>query len=542
MAYVDYEGNGGSYSSSDPSQPDNRPPSVWTDPGAVVTPPYTPASQGVTDPTTRAGSAPDPNSPAELARLNAIYGPGGTVYDKPSSTSTWNPQQETYNAPASSGFDSGSWIASQLASAQSTDDPAYWKNHIDSDPNVQNPATRDSALAYWAGRIAQGDGALGVRNGSVQKFQDGGGGGASAYASSPGGNPGSYTDPSSMLYLQQVLKRLQQVQQPQDNSILDLLKSLAMTQVQKLQQKPYSAADDQALITQYREPLNQARDTAKQQAALDLSRRGIGPTSGVYQDRMKQIDQAYVKGVAQGSNQMGVNAVQQQNTNALQALQILSGLQSATNTQTDRSNAMSDQAVNLAKMFPDFDATRLDQLLRASGDTSGSSSAPEQPRRAGESEPECGRDELRERPGHCGSVGQVLRDLVSRDVQVCDDVMENAPEILIASLLTALKVDDDARVRECVGWLLIDVHEPSAWTSALDAIQAQVFGPVPTDRRALAEFLLFRLLRFVTADNQPAMQSLAALFAMNLPADDLGLPSRFGRLELLLKPCDSTLH
>lgn len=331
---------------------------------------------GITDPTPRAGGAPDGNSPAELARLNAIYGPGGSVYSPPTPTSTWNPQTEAYNAPASSAFDSGSWVSSQLASAQSTDDPGYWKSHIDSDPNVQNPATRDSALAYWAGRIAQGDGALAVRNGTKQKFQDGGGGGAAnPYASQPGGNPGGYTDPSSMLYLQQVLQRLQQVQQPQDTSILDLLKSLAMTQVNKLQQKPYSAADDQALITQYREPLNQARDTAKQQAALDLSRRGIGPTSGVYQDRMKQIDQAYVKGVAQGSNQMGVNAVQQQNANALQSLQILSGLQSATNTQTDRSNAMSDQAVTLAKMFPDFDASRLDQLLRASGDTSGSSNA-----------------------------------------------------------------------------------------------------------------------------------------------------------------------
>lgn len=351
----------GSYSPADPSPPDNRPPSVWTDPGAVLTP----SSQGVTDPSTRAGSAPDPNSPEELARLNKIYGPGGSVYSPPTPTATWNANTETWNtpaAPAASG-DLMSRIQAALSAAKSTDDPNYWYQKISADPNGAG-----SAWGYWVDRINRGNGAgLGL-----PLFQDGP---ANAYASQPGGNPGGYTDPSSMLYLQQVLQRLQQVQQPQDNSILDLLKSLAMTQVQKLQQKPYSAADDQALITQYREPLNQARDTAKQQAALDLSRRGIGPTSGVYQDRMKQIDQAYVKGVAQGSNQMGVNAVQQQNTNALQALQILSGLQSATNTQTDRSNAMSDQAVNLAKMFPDFDATRLDQLLRASGDTSGSSSA-----------------------------------------------------------------------------------------------------------------------------------------------------------------------
>lgn len=257
---------------------------------------------------------------------------------------------------------------------------AQWAGMPGADPSLRNDPN------YWLGAIK---GRGGLNAGNLQFWQDAsvgptaffnnpnreqGNAGASNPYAATGGNPGGYTDASSQLYLDQVLQRLQQVQQPQDNSIFELLKSLATQQATKLQQAPYTPADDAALITQYRQPLTQARDTAKQQAALDLSRRGITPTSGVYQDRMKAIDVAYEGGVAQGANQMGVNAVQLKNQNAMQALQILSSLSGANNTQIDRSNAMKDQAVNLAQMFPNFDAQRLNQLLQASGD-SGSSSA-----------------------------------------------------------------------------------------------------------------------------------------------------------------------
>lgn len=262
-------------------------------------------------------------------------------------------------------------------------DPGYasqFVSYFGTQPGV-NPSVRTDPN-YWIGKLTSGE--LGSdENYIIQKMMTpegppaGGGGNAArpAAAAAAPVNPGGYTDPSSLAYLQEITNRLNQLHQPQDTQIYDLLKSLATEQATKLQQAPYTPADDAALITQYRQPITQARDTAKQQAALDMSRRGIGPTSGVYQDRMKQIDQAYVGGVAQGANQMGVNAVSLKNSNALQALQILSGLNTTTNTMTDRTNALSDRALEVAKMFPDFDATRLDQLLRASGDNSGSSSA-----------------------------------------------------------------------------------------------------------------------------------------------------------------------
>lgn len=51
------------------------------------------------DPTKPKPAGPDPNSPEELARINAIYGPGGSVYAPPTPTSPWNPTTEAYAAP-----------------------------------------------------------------------------------------------------------------------------------------------------------------------------------------------------------------------------------------------------------------------------------------------------------------------------------------------------------------------------------------------------------------------------------------------------------
>jgi hypothetical protein len=76
------------------------------------------------------------------------------------------------NAAQSGGGDLRSRIQKALSDAGSTDDPEYWYQKISSDPNGAG-----SAWAYWLDRINRGDGAAGVRNGTVQRFQDSGGGG-----------------------------------------------------------------------------------------------------------------------------------------------------------------------------------------------------------------------------------------------------------------------------------------------------------------------------------------------------------------------------
>lgn len=258
-----------------------------------------------------------------------------------------------------------------------------WSQVAGSNPSLANDPN------YWLGRIKQTGGLTASNDGYWQNLGMRPEGAPESWsASNPGGtatgatpylasgtNPGGYDDPSAMIYLNQLLQRLNQVQQPVDNSILDQLKALVQANVSRLNQAPYTDTESQALITQMRDPITQARDQAKQQAAENMSRRGISPTSGIFQAEMTKIDNAYQTGVAQGSNQLAVNAVAQKNTNAAQALSELNSLLGVQNTSVDRANAMADQAVTLAQGFPNFDASRLNSLLAASGDTSSASSA-----------------------------------------------------------------------------------------------------------------------------------------------------------------------
>lgn len=378
MAYVDYGEGGGS------NPPDSgmggwinfSDPSFTADP-AASNPSYYGTIAG--DYKSLLGRDPENNSVVDSwyngtgGNFDAIYqgifnSPEAIAY-RARPSNAWDPNAPapgTTSAPAPASGDLMARIQAQLAYAKSSDDPNYWFQKISADPNGAG-----SAWGYWADRINRGNGAqLGL-----PLFQDGPAAapavatGASPFLSS-GTNPGDYSDPSSAIFLNQVLQRLNQVQQPQDHSVLDLLNSLALKRVDALNAPPYSAADEQALITKYREPLTAARDAAYQRNREVASQKGFLPSSGLIRTMDNSVNRGYEQGIAQGSNTMAVNAIQQKQANAEQQLQILSSLIGANNQATDRSNAMSDQAVQLAKMFPDFDAQRLDQMLRASSDPS----------------------------------------------------------------------------------------------------------------------------------------------------------------------------
>jgi hypothetical protein len=108
--------------------------------------------------------------PASGSSLGGFTSPLGTVGEHPDELAF----AQSHNQPSSSasGGDLKSRIAQALKDAGSTDDPEYWFQKISADPNGAG-----SAWGYWVDRINRGDGALGVRNGTVQKFQDSGGGG-----------------------------------------------------------------------------------------------------------------------------------------------------------------------------------------------------------------------------------------------------------------------------------------------------------------------------------------------------------------------------
>lgn len=250
-------------------------------------------SVNTTDPTVK---SPDPSSGGLVARNDPA---GGGTGPQGGSTA---PQQSTPTT-----FDPGSWVNSQLTSAQSTDDPNYWLTHINSDPNVQNPATRDSALAYWAGRIAQGDGALGVRQGTIQKFQDG-----SVAGTGPAPNQGSgtgFADPAYQALNALAQARITSLQQPQSFPQLDaLMQQLQQQEAVNKQRAQGLATQWGSRVTELQQPLLttpqvvqqhalasnsllDSRDAALANAKASQSARGFAPTSGLASDAARQINE-----------------------------------------------------------------------------------------------------------------------------------------------------------------------------------------------------------------------------------------------------------
>lgn len=99
------------------------------------------SGQGVTDPSVKSATPPDPNSPEEIARLNGIYGPGGTAMTRPSPTATWDPQKEAWNPETTPTTTTGGgdadlraqiakWAAMQGADPSLSGNPDYWVDAI----------------------------------------------------------------------------------------------------------------------------------------------------------------------------------------------------------------------------------------------------------------------------------------------------------------------------------------------------------------------------------------------------------------------------
>jgi hypothetical protein len=311
-------------------------------------------------PTTPAGQQWDPNV-ASFVPTNIPIDPTGYVMQGGQLVGRSNPSART------SAGGGGDWIAQTLADVQSTDDPEFWRRVIGADPKVA--AGDQSAIDYWKDRIRRGDGSALVKSGQLQKFQDGP---PTAYGGFGNGtNPGGFDDPSSVLYLNEVLSRLAQLKQPRSDPAEGQLAQLIQSLVDASKQQPYTAGNDAALVAHYRDPLTQARDAAVRQNTEQASRRGFLPSSGLLRRLNTDTNSAYIQGIAKGSNDLGVRAVDEQQTRALQAIQALGGLVQNNRTTQDRQDAVANQVLNLASIFPQFDERRLALLLNASADNPG---------------------------------------------------------------------------------------------------------------------------------------------------------------------------
>lgn len=170
---------------------------------------------------------------------------------------------------------------------------------------------------------------------------------------------------STELYVNEILSRLQQLRQPINDPMNQALQIAALQRVQALQGDPYTAADDAALIAKYREPITQARDAQIQRNREEASRRGFLASSGLLDVLNENTDRGYQQAVAQGSNDLALQAIDEKNRRAQEGLAILAGLVNAENARRSEIDTRSNQLVQTAALLPGLDAQRLSMLLDA---------------------------------------------------------------------------------------------------------------------------------------------------------------------------------
>lgn len=167
------------------------------------------------------------------------------------------------------------------------------------------------------------------------------------------------------LYVNEILSRLQQLRQPINDPMNQALQIQALQRVQALQGDPYTAADDAALIAKYREPVTQARDAQYLRNREEASRRGFLASSGLLDYLNQNTDRGYQQAVAQGANDLALQAIDAKNQRAQEGLAILASLVQNENARRSEVENKSNQLVQTAALLPNLDAQRLGLLLDA---------------------------------------------------------------------------------------------------------------------------------------------------------------------------------
>lgn len=195
-----------------------------------------------------------------------------------------------------------------------------------------------------------------------QPYATGASGGASG-----GGGTG---DPSSELFINEVLSRIGSLHQPVNDPLAPLYQLMAMQRIQGLQGAPYTAGEDAALTARYMNPLTTARDAELQQNKERIGQRGMLPTSGLLDQLNKSTNANYQTGVALGSNDLAVRAVDEKQRRQDEALQVLQQALGQSRTQRSEQDQRSQQIIDLANMLPAMDERRLTLLNQSATDTS----------------------------------------------------------------------------------------------------------------------------------------------------------------------------
>lgn len=315
-----------------------------------------------------AAPAPAPSAPAPTAPFPQDWNVG--PIDQPGRTKVQKDAGQVFNTPG--------WTPPPPGPNASAPRPSVNPGVVYTD--AQGNGYDVPALAAAWGNPSFKNDPINARVGDILS-QYGYGGGSATVAAKAGTSSGSapadtttpYKNSSQDLLLNAVLQRLQQLQTPADTSMSDLFAKYGLAQVDKLNQPPFTDTQNAALLTQHMEPLTQARDTTKQQAAENLARRNIGPSSGVFVDTMNKIDTAYQRGVAGVTNTLNIQGIDQVTKNNQLQLTILSSLADMSRVNQQIADQRSQEAVTTAAIPFNTDLQTLSALSSASGGDNASS-------------------------------------------------------------------------------------------------------------------------------------------------------------------------
>lgn len=169
--------------------------------------------------------------------------------------------------------------------------------------------------------------------------------------------------------------------EPQYQQLLDFLQK----RFEELQGPGYTGAENEVLRTQALDPVERDRTAAKQRMTEQLAARGITPDSGIFQDAMRQVDQAFdgiraqqQTGLAsqelarredrsQRAAQIGGTLVDIPQARAREQLDVFAALEGLSRSVRAEEEARRREAITYAGALADLPVQRLQLALQALG-------------------------------------------------------------------------------------------------------------------------------------------------------------------------------
>lgn len=179
-----------------------------------------------------------------------------------------------------------------------------------------------------------------------------------------GGSANPFDDPATKPYIDQLLKRIQELQLPQQNPQMDSLQAYLKKYFEQLQGPTYTPQQQDTIHTQALDPLQRQRQAELQQVALTMAKRGITPGSGPYLQAERDINQKFDSLGAQTQGGLALNEINLGRENQQQAVNVGSAAAQLSNGQFLQQENRANQALNFGSQIPQLAQQRMAQAIQ----------------------------------------------------------------------------------------------------------------------------------------------------------------------------------